>query len=77
MPAPVESSIQVTSEDPKKKDEKDKDKEEGSSKLTKDSKEKKKDGKDDEEGEELVRVFMSEWAGTDGMLVGRGSAAQK
>ncbi|KAJ7275052.1 armadillo-type protein [Mycena rebaudengoi] len=53
MPAPVESSIQVTSEDPKKKDEKDKDKEEGSSKLTKDSKEKKKDGKDDEEGEEL------------------------
>ncbi|KAJ6590579.1 armadillo-type protein [Mycena vulgaris] len=51
MPDPTEFSIQVTSEDPKKKDEKDKDKEEGSSKLTKDSKEKKQDGKDAKEGE--------------------------
>ncbi|KAJ7910625.1 armadillo-type protein [Mycena leptocephala] len=51
MPDSTEFAIQVTSEDPKKKDEKDKDKEEGSSKLTKDSKEKKKDGKDAKEGE--------------------------
>ncbi|KAJ7145355.1 armadillo-type protein [Mycena crocata] len=51
MPESTDFSIQVTSEDPKKKDEKAKDKEEGSSKLTKDSKEKKKDGKDAKEGE--------------------------
>ncbi|KAJ6463793.1 armadillo-type protein [Mycena vitilis] len=51
MSNPTEFAIQVTSEDPKKKDEKDKDKEEGSSKLTKDSKEKKADGKDAKEGE--------------------------
>ncbi|KAJ7136028.1 armadillo-type protein [Mycena epipterygia] len=51
MSNPTEFSIQVTSEDPKKKDEKEKDKEEGSSKLTKDSKEKKQDGKDAKEGE--------------------------
>ncbi|KAJ7234630.1 armadillo-type protein [Mycena haematopus] len=51
MPDSTEFAIQVTSEDPKKKEEKDKDKEEGSSKLLKDSKEKKKDGKDAKEGE--------------------------
>ncbi|KAF7350460.1 26S proteasome regulatory subunit RPN1 [Mycena venus] len=51
MPDSTEFAIQVTSEDPKKKDEKDKDKEEGSSKLTKDGKETKKDSKDAKEGE--------------------------
>ncbi|KAJ7755387.1 armadillo-type protein [Mycena maculata] len=51
MPDSTEQTISVPSEDPKKKDEKEKDKEEGSSKLTKDSKEKKQDGKDAKEGE--------------------------
>ncbi|KAF8189875.1 armadillo-type protein [Mycena galopus ATCC 62051] len=51
MPDSTDFAIQVPSEDPKKKDEKAKDKEEGSSKLTKDSKEKKADGKDAKEGE--------------------------
>ncbi|KAF7349265.1 26S proteasome regulatory subunit RPN1 [Mycena sanguinolenta] len=51
MPDSTDFAIQVPSEDPKKKDQKDKDKEEGSSKLTKDSKENKKDGKDAKEGE--------------------------
>ncbi|KAJ7512053.1 armadillo-type protein [Mycena galericulata] len=51
MSDPTEQTISVTSEDPKKKDQKDKDKEEGSSKLTKDSKQKKPDGKDANEGE--------------------------
>jgi hypothetical protein len=57
MPDSTEFAIEVPSEDPKKKGEKDKDKEEGSSKLTKDSKDKKTDGKDakEGEGEELVR----------------------
>ncbi|KAJ7839597.1 armadillo-type protein [Mycena olivaceomarginata] len=51
MPDSTEFAIEVPSEDPKKKGEKDKDKEEGSSKLTKDSKDKKTDGKDAKEGE--------------------------
>ncbi|KAK7046680.1 26S proteasome regulatory subunit RPN1 [Favolaschia claudopus] len=51
MPDSTDFAIQVPSEDPKKKGDKDKDKEEGSSKLTKDSKDQKKDGKDAKEGE--------------------------
>ncbi|KAJ7336346.1 armadillo-type protein [Mycena albidolilacea] len=51
MPDSTEFAIEVPSEDPKKKGEKEKDKEEGSSKLTKDSKDKKTDGKDAKEGE--------------------------
>ncbi|KAK7042997.1 proteasome regulatory particle base subunit [Paramarasmius palmivorus] len=54
MPQPTEFAIQVTSEDPKKKKEKESDKEEGSSKALKDGK---NDGKDEKgketEGEEL------------------------
>ncbi|KAJ7770509.1 26S proteasome regulatory complex non-ATPase subcomplex Rpn1 subunit [Mycena metata] len=49
MPDATKFAIEVPSEDPKKKDEKDKDKAEGSSKLTKDSQ--KKDSKDAAEGE--------------------------
>lgn len=54
IPDTTKFAIEVSSEDPKKKDEKD-NKAEGSSKLTKDSK--KKDSKDATEGggEELVR----------------------
>ncbi|CAK5272385.1 unnamed protein product [Mycena citricolor] len=52
MPDSTEYAIEVPSEDPKKKNEKDK--EEGSSKLSKDGKEKKADGKDAEgDSEEL------------------------
>lgn len=77
MPEATDFSIKVPSEDPKKKDVKDseKDKEEGSSRLLKDDK--KTDGKEGE-GEELVCVpcvFVEVFV--DIIPVGRGSTTAK
>ena len=57
MPQPTEFAIQVTSEDPKKKKEKESDKEEGSSKALKDGK---NDGKD-EKGKGAFKCEKCGW----------------